>query len=498
MSEKFESGKFQEDERPAWAMDVEEFRRAGHEAVEMAAEHLKGIAARPVFQPMSPPERDALLARPLPESPLAAGEILRFIRESILPHPMGNGHPRFFGWVNSPPAPIAAIAELLACALDPSCAGGDHAAIYLERCAVRWLMELLGFPVEGSFGLLVSGGSMASLTCLAAARQRAARLAGWDVRQEGLAGRPQLVMYASEEAHSCLRKSAELLGLGEQGVHIVPVDGELRMDRAALAAGVAEDRAAGKLPFCVAASAGTVKTGAIDPLRELAGFCAAQTLWLHVDGAYGALGILDPDRRELYRGMECCDSLALDPHKWLSVPLECGCALVRDGALLRDTFSLVPSYLRTEEGKGFGGLPWYSEFGFQQTRGFRALKLAAAILAAGREGIARQIVRHNQLARYLAARIAKEPELELMTPPVLSIVNFRCVPETMRNRVEALDDLNKRVMEFLQSDGKVFLTGTQLRGSFSLRACILHYATLEEDLDLLVDCVLSAIGSAGS
>ncbi|MCI0408932.1 MAG: pyridoxal-dependent decarboxylase, partial [Acidobacteria bacterium] len=304
-----------------------------------------------------------------------------------------------------------------------------------------------------------------------------------------------LVLYVSEEGHSCLRKAAELLGLGERGVHVIPVDRDFRMDPGALEVAVRKDRTAGMIPFCVAASAGTVNTGAIDPMERLADLCAKEKLWLHVDGAYGALGILDPEVRDQFRGMERCDSLALDPHKWLSIPLECGCALLKDGKLLRDTFSLVPSYLRTEEGKGFGGLPWYSEYGLQQSRGFRALKLFSALLYAGREGIADQIRRHNRLARHLADRVQKEPGLELLSRPVLSIVNFRCVPEAIRGQEDSLNDLNKRVMEFLQSDGKVFVSSTQIRGRFSLRACILHYATREADLDFLVDCVASAARS---
>ena len=489
------SERFPADSRSSFGMDIEEFRRAAHAAVDLAAEHLSGIELRPVFRPMTAQEREALLSRPLPHKPVSADSILEAIRRHVLPHPMGNGHPRFFGWVNSPPAPVAIIAEFLASTLNPSCAGGDHAGIYLERCAVRWLMELVEFPVQDSLGLLVSGGSAASLTCLAAARHKAARDQGWDVRKEGLAGHPQLVLYVSEEGHSCLRKSAELLGLGERGVHVVPVDREFRMDPGALEVAIRQDRSAGRVPFCVAASAGTVNTGAIDPMEKLAGICEKESLWLHVDGAYGALGILDAEVRTLFRGMERCDSLALDPHKWLSVPLECGCALLRDGDLLRDSFSLVPSYLRTEEGKGFGGLPWYSEYGFQQSRGFRALKLFSAMLHAGREGIAGQIRRHNQLARHLADRIQREPDLELLSKPVLSIVNFRCVPESLRGREDAVNDLNKRIMEFLQSDGKVFVSSTQIRGRFSLRACILHYATREEDLDFLVECAVSAARS---
>jgi glutamate/tyrosine decarboxylase-like PLP-dependent enzyme len=471
------------------ALDPEEFRRLGYQAVDMAAAHLAGIRERLVFRPMTPQQRAALLELPLPDAGTPPEAILRQIEASILPHPMGNGHPRFFGWVNSPPAPLAVLAELLAAALDPSCAGGDHAAIYLERAALRRLMEMVGFPTEGSMGLLVSGGSMATLTALAAARQRAARDDGWDVRAEGLSGRPQLVLYTSEEGHGCIRKSAELLGIGGAGVRTVPVDGDFRMDVGALRRAIAADRAAGLRPFCVAASAGTVNTGAIDPLDALADLCAAERLWLHVDGAYGAVGVLDPAMAPRYAGIERADSLALDPHKWLSVPVECGCVFVRDGALLRDTFSLVPPYLRTEEGKGFGGLPWFSEYGFQQSRGFRALKLWAVLQHAGRDGLAAHVARHNALARSLAALVEGAPDLERLAPVELSIVCFRYVPESLRGDEERLDAHNKALMEAIQSEGEAFLSSTVLNGRFALRACILHYGTTDEDIAALVEVV---------
>ena len=310
--------------------------------------------------------------------------------ERVLPHPMGNGHPRFFGWVNSPPAPIGVLGDFLAAAMNPSAAGGDHAAIYLERCCVRWLMELVGFPTSGSMGLLLSGTSVATVTCLAAARQAAALKDGWDVREQGLQGqRTPLVLYTSEEGHSCIRKAVELLGLGSANLRSIAVNDRFEMDLAALKEAVAADRAAGRRPFCVAATAGTVNTGAIDPLDEIADFCAAEDLWLHVDGAYGAVGVLDPELAPRFAGLARADSLAMDAHKWLSVPVECGCALVRDEKLLRDTFSVVPPYLRTEAGKGFGGLPWFSEYGPQQTRGFRALKLWMVLQHAGRDGLRR-------------------------------------------------------------------------------------------------------------
>jgi glutamate/tyrosine decarboxylase-like PLP-dependent enzyme len=471
---------------PARALD--EFRRLGYRAVDLAADYLAHTRERPVFTPMQPDERRALLEQPLPTAGTQADRLLDVVRDEIFVHPMGNGHPRFFGWVNSPPDPLGVLAELLAAALDPSCAGGDHAAIYVERCVVRWLMELVGFPVEGSMGLLVSGGSMASLTCLAAARQRAATRLGVAVRETGLHALPPLVLYRAEEGHTCIAKAVELLGLGREAMRTVRVDDGFRLDLDDLRAAVQADRAAGRYPFCVVASAGTVNTGSIDPLEALADFCAAEDLWLHVDGAYGALGILDPDLTARYAGMERADSLALDPHKWLSVPVECGCALVRDGALLRETFSLVPPYLRTDEGRGFGGLPWFSEYGFQQTRGFRALKLWIVLAAHGRDGLAARIARHNALARHLAALIEAAPDLELMAPVTLSIVVFRYRPPAV-TAAQELDALNRALMEDVQAGGEAFITGTMIGGRAALRACILHYDTGEADVEALVDVV---------
>lgn len=475
------------DDAPALMLDPETFRALGYQAIDLAAAHLAGMRDGPVFQPMPPAARRTLLAQPLPEAGTSPDDILARFATEVLPYPMGNGHPRFFGWVNSPPAPIGILAEFLAAAMGPSCAGGDHAAVYLERCAVRWLMELVNFPVEGSMGLLVSGGSMASLTGLAAARQRAAVDDGWPVRERGLYGwGERLTMYMSSEAHTTLLKAAELLGLGAESVRVVPVGRDFRMDVPALRAAIAADRAAGLRPFCVIGTAGTVSTGAIDPLDELADLCAEERLWFHIDGAYGAVGMLDPRVAPRYAGMGRADSLALDPHKWLSVPVECGCALVRDAGLLRDTFSIVPPYLRTEEGKGFGGLPWFSEYGFQQTRGFRALKLWMTLLHAGRDGLAGMIGRQNDLARKLGALVVAAPDLELLADVTLSICCFRYVPPGRDLDDAALDALNKQIMERVQAGGAAFLTQAMIGGMFALRANVLHYATTSEDIEVML------------
>jgi glutamate/tyrosine decarboxylase-like PLP-dependent enzyme len=467
-------------------LDVDEFRRLALRVVDLVTDHLYRIRERDVYRPMTPAQREALLAPALPAHGEPAEAILERARAGVLPHPMGNGHPRFFGWVNSPPAPLGVLADFLAAALNPSCAGGDHAAIYVERCAVRWLMELVGFPTAGSMGLLVSGGSAASLIGIAAARQRSFTRLGADLRRDGLAG-PRQVLYVSAEGHSCLRKAAELLGLGAASVHVVAVDAAARMDVGALEAAVRADREVGRVPFCVAASAGTVGAGAIDPLAAIADVCEREGLWLHVDGAYGALGVVDPALAPAYAGLGRADSLALDPHKWLSVPVDCGAVLVRDGGLLRDTFSLVPPYLRTEEGKGFGGLPWFSEYGTEQTRSFRALALWMVLQQLGRDGVARHVGRHVALARRLAAAVDAAPDLERLAPVALSIVCFRYAPTELRDDTARLDALNTAVMEALQTEGRAFVTGTLVGGRFALRACVLHYQTAEADVDALID-----------
>jgi aromatic-L-amino-acid decarboxylase len=487
------------------ALDAARIEALGARVAALAAEHLTGMRERRVFTPMAAEARRTLVEQPLPEHGIAPEAILERIAREIVPYPMGNGHPRFFGWVNSPPVPVAALTEMLTAVLNPSGAGGDHAAVYLEHGVVRWLMELTGFPAKGSYGLLVSGGSVASLTALGAARHAAARADGWDIRKEGLQGnRPRLMLYASSEAHSCIRKSVELLGLGADGVRTIPVDGAFRMDAAALGQAIEADKAAGLRPFCVVASAGTVNTGAVDPFGPVADLCEKHGLWFHVDGAYGAVGRLDPDAAPLYAGLERADSLALDPHKWLSVPIECGAVLVRDGTALRDAYSLVPPYLRLEPGRGFGGLPWFSEYGVQQTRGFRALKLWVALLALGRDGLATTIARHRALAKRLASRIEASGDLELMAPVTLSVVCFRYRPRDWPRDgsadEESLDALNKAVTETIQEEGEAFVTHTLVSGRLAIRACVLHYGTTEADVDFLADLVQrtgARLGQAG-
>ena len=403
----------------------------------------------------------------------------------VLPHAMGNGHPGFFGWVNPPPSLAGVAASLAAAAMNPSVVAGDHADVHLERSVVRWLAELVGFPHAPGGGLLTSGGSAATIVCLAGARERALSAAGHDVRRDGLAGAPRLVAFVPTEAHSCVRRALELLGLGSGALREVPLDAG-RLDTAALRAAIAAERASGAVPALLVGSAGTVNAGSIDPLDALADVAAAERLWFHVDGAYGAFGVLDPAIAHRFRGMERADSLALDPHKWLGVPVDAGCALVRHGDDLRDAFSLIPPYLRQDTGAPVGT---FAEYGPEQTRPFRALKTWATIAARGRAGLAAQVVRANRLARELATLVEREPELEPAAPPETSIVAFRARPADCPPA--RLDDVNRAVPEAVQARGRAFLTGTVLDGRETLRACILHPDTDAEHLAILVSEVVA-------
>jgi aromatic-L-amino-acid/L-tryptophan decarboxylase len=456
------------------------FRRAAHALVDGVADHLAALPSRPVWQPVPDALREQLLDLPLPERAETLDELVATALHDVLPHAMGNGHPAFFGWVNPPPAPAGIVASLAAAAMNPSVVAGDHADVHLERSVVRWLAELVGFPHAPGAGLLTSGASAATIVCLAGARNRALAAVGHDVRRDGLTGAPRLVAYVPAEAHSCVRRALELLGLGSGAMRDVPLD-RGRLDADALHAAIAADRASGAVPALLVGSAGTVNTGAIDPLAALADVAAAEALWFHVDGAYGAFGVLDPAIAARYRGMERADSLALDPHKWLGVPVDAGCALVQSGEDLRDAFSLVPPYLRQDAGEPVGT---FAEYGFEQTRPFRALKTWATIAAAGRAGLTAGVVRANELARELAARVEREPELELAASPETSIVAFRARPAGSPPAL--LDDVNRALPEAVQARGRAFVTGTIFDGRETLRACILHPDTGSEHLATLV------------
>jgi aromatic-L-amino-acid decarboxylase len=470
-------------------VSMDELRHVGRMAADVTADYLGAVGERPVWQQVPETDRSWLTGQDLPAAGRSLSDLVRDIRTRILPYPMGNGHPRFFGWVNSAPSPAGVLVAPIAAALNPSCAGGDHAGVLLEHTVLRWLAELVGFPHRPGGGLLTSGASMATVIALAAARQRAAGEEGVDARADGLYGLPPMVMYVSAEGHSCLRKAAELLGLGSRQVRVVPVDDGFRMDVGALRTLVAHDVQAGLRPFCVVATAGTVNTGAVDSLDAIADVAADHGMWFHVDGAYGALGVLAGNIAAGYAGMARADSLALDPHKWLGVPVDSGCVLWREPALARATFSLVPAYLRDEREDGLG---WFAEYGVEQTRPFRALRVWATMAHLGRDGIVQLVDTTVQLAQMLAAMIIAASDFELLAPVAASIVAFRYHPV---ERDDQLDEINRWIPAAVQHRGRAFLTGTRLAGVEALRACLLNPATTEDDLVLLLDEIRAAAAS---
>jgi aromatic-L-amino-acid/L-tryptophan decarboxylase len=474
-----------------FSMDDTTFRALGHCLVDTLGAYLDKLAQEPVYRPLPAEVRLELENMKIPVEGIAPDDVIEQFLRLVLPYGRGQNHPCFAAFVDPAATKLSMLAAFAAAVTNTSGAGGNYAAIYVERAVIRWLAEVIGFPAEETDGVLLGGGSDANRHCLEVARYWGARVNGWDVRADGLQGHPRLTMYMSSEGHSCLEKAAFTLGLGAPST--VAVGADFRMDLADLRAAVAADRRAGHLPFLVAANAGSVKTGAIDPLAELAEFCQQEGLWLHVDGAYGGFGVLDPRLADWYSGLERADSVALDPHKWLAVAIGCSCALVRQGSLLQDTYKLIPSYLRLPPGQGFAGDVWYSHRSAEQTRDSgRALKTFWNIQQAGTAGLTNHVRRHIDLARYLEEVIDASPDLELLATGPLTAVCFRYVPASLRGDDQSLDLLNQAIMADLQVGGQAFLAGTDIHGRFALRSCALHYALDEGHIQTIVGAVRDA------
>jgi aromatic-L-amino-acid/L-tryptophan decarboxylase len=464
--------------------DWDSFRATCHRAVDDMVDWWAGVGERPVWRPV-PDGVKAALATPLPREGVELAEVYARFAELVLPYPTGNTHPRFMGWVHGSGTPVGALAEFLASALNANLGGREHAPVHVERQVVEWSRQIFGLPA-GTSGLLVAGTSMATVVGLAAARQAHA---GGDVRREGLQGRAtRLVGYASREAHGCVAKAFELLGLGRDGLRLVATDRDHRVDLAALAQAVAADRAAGLRPFCVVGAAGTVNTGAIDDLDALARLCRGQGLWFHVDAAFGGLAVLVPEVAPRLAGIDQADSLAFDFHKWLHVPYDAGCVLVRDEAAHRAAFALRPDYLAAAERGLAGGNPWFCEYGVDLSRGFRALKVWFTLMTHGLDRLAASIAANCADARYLAERVEATPELELLAPVSLNIVCFRYRDPGLSPA--ELDRLNAGIVVELQERGIAAPSTTQVGGRLAIRACLCNHRTRRADLDALVEGVL--------
>ena len=443
-------------------------------------DHLSGLRDEPVWRPIPEAVR-ARFDRPVPQGPTALEAVHQDFLNDVLPYAGGNLHPGFMGWVQGAGTPIGMLAEMLAGGLNANLGGRNHMPIAVEREVVGWMRDLIGFP-QTAGGQFVTGASMANFIGVLLARSK---ILGPDLRRRGLvADGRQLTAYASAGAHSCVARAIEMAGIGLDALRPIAVDGLHRIDLRALAAAISADRAAGHTPFLIIGNAGTVDTGAIDDLNALADLAAAEGLWFHVDGAYGAMGMLSAQIAPRLKGIERADSLAFDFHKWGQVPYDAGFVLVRDEADSYATFSQVPPYLARETRGLAAGDWWPCDTGPDLSRGFRALKTWFTLRVLGAEAIGATIDHSCALARLLEQKIAAAPELELLAPVQLNIVCFgyRCADP---------DQVNRTLVADLQEAGAVAPSLTRVGGRAVIRAALFNHRTEERDIDTLITQTLA-------
>lgn len=466
----------------------DDFKRLGHQLIDTLADFYNTIRERPVTTGETPKQIQTILgAASLPENGTPAPELFAKTTDLLLNHSLFNGHPKFFGYITASPTPIGALADLLASAINQNVGANvlSPMATAIEKQTVKWLAEFIGVS-SGYGGLLVSGGNMANLTAFLAARTAKAPK---DLKEDGLANtQGEMVFFCSKATHTWVEKAAVLFGHGTKAIRWIPTDAGNKMDTAALSETITNDVGAGKKPFLVIANAGDVSTGAVDDLAGIAVVCKEQNLWFHIDGAYGVPAAAVPQCRSLFKGMEEADSIALDPHKWLYAPLEAGCTLVKNPQHLVDAYSAHPVYYNFDSSADEPALNYY-EYGFQNSRGFRALKVWMALQQVGRQGYVKMIGDDITLSQLLFSEADKHPELEAVTQN-LSITTLRYVPVAEKLNETYLNALNERLLNHLQQGGEVFLSNAVVAGKYCLRACIVNFRTSEKDIRQTIDVIV--------
>jgi glutamate/tyrosine decarboxylase-like PLP-dependent enzyme len=476
---------------------AEEIRQWGHASIEAMASYLDSLRERRVYPNASSREIRGKLDRALPEDGVPFQGLLDIFNDVIVATSRHNGHPRMFGYVQAPGTAIAAIADLLASTLNANLTAwrSAPAAVEIERLTIDWIKQILGLDA-GAAGLFVSGGSIANLAALAAARRAKAPA---DVASKGgqCLSRAMRV-YVSEETHHSIAKAAALLGLGRDNVRTIAVDERFKIRIDDLVAKITDDLDAGHLPFCVVANAGTVVTGAFDALGEVSEVARRFNLWMHVDASYGGFAALAPKARHLFNALPEADSVALDPHKWLYLPVDCGCVLYRDGQTARATFAHEAEYTRVLEDEPDEAFAFW-DYGPELSRRFRALKVWMMLKGVGLRALGQAIEKDLACAGHLESLVKASEDFEMLAPVELSIFCFRHVPpplklalaradEAERARIDAqLDALNERLLIALQRDGSSYLSNARIRGRFSLRGCVMNYRTTLRDMEILLE-----------
>jgi len=470
----------------------EDFKIIGHQLVDTIANFLDTINDKPVTTGETPKQIQTVLGNAsLPENGTSVSALFSKASDLLLNHSLLNGHPKFFGYITSSPAPIGALADLLAAAVNPNVGATilSPMATAIEKQTVKWLSEFIGVsPTYG--GLLVSGGNMANLTGFLAARTAKAPKS---LKEDGLVNTlGEMVFYCSKTTHTWIDKAAVLFGHGLKAIRWIPTDAANKMDTKILAQTITDDLKNEKKPFLVIGNAGDVSMGAVDNLSKIAAICKANNLWFHIDGAYGIPAAVIPQYKNLFDGIEEADSIALDPHKWLYAPLEAGCILVKNPQHLIDTYSAHPVYYNFDNSTDEPTLNYY-EYGFQNSRGFRALKVWMALQQVGKNGYIKMISEDIELAELLFEEAQKHPELEAITQN-LSIATLRYVPLNYLQDEEIdetyLNTLNEKLLNELQRGGEVFLSNAVVADKYCLRACIVNFRTSRKDIQEIIEIIV--------
>jgi glutamate/tyrosine decarboxylase-like PLP-dependent enzyme len=469
-------------------INKDEFREIGYRLIDTISDFYDTISERPVTTGETPKEIQALLGNAsLPEGGASVSELFSKTSDLILNHSLFNGHPKFFGYITSSPTQIGALADMLAAVVHPNVGANilSPVATAIEKQTVKWLAEFIG--VSPSYGgILVSGGNMANLTAFLAARTAKAPKS---MKEDGLMNNSnEMVFYCSKATHTWIDKAAVLFGHGTKAIRWIPTDDDNKMNTAILSQTIKDDIKNGKKPFLVIGNAGDVSTGVVDDLSEIAAICKSYDLWFHIDGAYGIPAAVIPQYKSLFDGVREADSIALDPHKWLYAPMEAGCTLVKNPQHLIDTYSAHPVYYNFDSSSDEPNLNYY-EYGFQNSRGFRALKVWMALQQVGKNGYIKMINEDIELSKLLFESAQKHPELEALTQN-LSIATFRYVPLDNLQDENYLNTLNEKLLNELQKGGEVFLSNAVVAGKYCLRACIVNYRTSKKDILEIIEIIV--------